>query len=368
MSEKLKIVVTGANGQDGSLMCDYLSMAMPDSCEIYGVVRRSSNPKLENLEKAQTNENFHLVHADLADEVSINQLVSGVNPDYFINFAANSFVGVSWNMPMQTLDVNTGGVIRCLEAIRRFSPDCRFLNMGTSEEFGDVVAIPQTESHPQRPRSPYGASKASARHYVKVYRESYNLFAIQPWCFNHEGYRRGEEFVTRKITKGVGRFFRGFKKEDWSVEPIRLGNVDAKRDWSDARDFIHAIWMMLNPDEFFVSRREAYTSLGEKDLSFAKENQTDYVLSSNETHTVREFVTKAFFYAGINGEWEGEGLDEKFVDKNSGLTLVCIDPKFYRPAEVDLLLGDSTPFRSKFCWKPQYSFDALIRSMLSVDL
>jgi len=203
--ELKKVLITGILGQDGANMAEYLLKELDLALEVFGMMRRTSNANFGNIESFKEHPRFHLVCGDLTDEVSIDKLVEKIKPDYFINFGANSFVGCSWDMPLQVFDVNTLGVIRSLEAIRKFKPDCRFYSAGSSEELGDIDYSPQDINHPIKPRSPYGASKAAARHLVKVYRESYNMFAVHSILFNHEGVRRGEEFVTRKITKGVAR-------------------------------------------------------------------------------------------------------------------------------------------------------------------
>ena len=308
------------------------------------MVRRSGSPNYKNIKSFASSPNFELVDGDLSDGTSIDKLVKEIQPDFFINFGANSFVGVSWDMPLQVFDVNTLGVIRCLEAIKKFKPDCRFYSAGSSEEFGDVDYAPQDIKHPIKPRSPYGASKAAARHIVKVYRESYNLFAIHSILFNHEGVKRGEEFVTRKITKGVARIKNALEKGE-KFEPLQLGNINSRRDWSDSEDFVKGVWAMLNQSE-----------------------PNEYVLSSNETHSVKEFVSEAFAAAGIPGLWSGEGMDEKFRLFQENTALAEINEKFYRPAEVELLYGDSNPAREKLGWKPEVSFSDLVKKMVNADL
>lgn len=365
-----KVIVTGILGQDGSWMADYL---LNKGIEVYGVMRHYANPKLDNINHLKDRKGFHLIEGDLTDAYSVEALVKFVEPDYFINFAANSFVGCSWDMPEHVMDVNALGVLRCLEAIRKHAPKCRFYSAGSSEEFGDVQYSPQDEKHPLRPRSPYGASKASARHLVKVYRESYGLYAIQGWLFNHESERRGEEFVTRKITKGVARI----KKELnlWeSIKPIELGNLDASRDWSHSLDFCDGIWRMLNQEKYNSYLRY---EIGNNLDSSIKE----YVLSSNETHTVREFVELAFKEAGINGVWRdgisGKPEDEQFLladEEHPTLTtkkavpLVKINPKFYRPAEVNFLYGSSDLIRMDLGWNPVISFKELVERMVRNDI
>ena len=242
-----KAIVTGILGQDGANMAEYL-LSLDEGIEVYGMMRRTSNANFSNINAFKKHSRFNLVCGDLTDEVSIDKLVKEIDPDYFINFGANSFVGCSWDMPLQVFDVNTLGVIRCLEAIRKFRPDCRFYSAGSSEELGDVDYSPQDIKHPIKARSPYGASKAASRHIVKVYRESYDLFAIHSILFNHEGLRRGEEFVTRKITKAVARIKKALRNKG-KFETLQLGNVNAKRDWSDSEDFVEAVWLMLNQDE-----------------------------------------------------------------------------------------------------------------------
>ena len=289
------VIVTGVTGQDGSHMVDYL--LKNTDYKIYGGVRRLSVSNHENLKHIK-NDRFELIDLDVADPQSNANAVQKYQPNYFINFAANSFVGCSWEMPLNHMQTNCLAVMFQLEAIRKFAPNCRYYNAGSSEEFGDVMYMPQDEKHPLRPRSPYGASKAAARHIVKVWRESYNLYAVQGWLFNHEGTRRGKDFVTRKITSNVARI----KKDlDSGIkpQPLELGNLSSKRGWSDAEDFVDGVWKMLN-----------------------QWKPIDYVLSSNETHTVREFVELAFAAAGIEGVWLGdEGtINEIFIHKYQSST------------------------------------------------
>lgn len=337
-----KVIITGVTGQDGSFMADYLLKNTEHT--IVAGVRRLSVKNHINITHLLGHPRFKLIDLDVADQTNTEMVIAEEKPDYFINFAANSFVGVSWKMPVNHMETNAMAVLYQLEAIRKYCPKCRYYNAGSSEEFGDVLHAPQSELHPLRPRSPYGVSKASARHMVKVWRDSYNLFAIQGWLFNHEGTRRGEEFVTRKITKNVARIKNEYINGDF--EPLELGNVDAKRDWSDAEDFVKGVWLMLN-----------------------QEQPKEYVLSSNETHTIREFVEEAFNFAGFGFEkcrWEGRGVDEKYYHEDK--VLVQINPEFYRPAEVDLLLGDSSSARRDLNWNPQTDFLELVRKMVAHDL
>ena len=337
-----KIIITGVTGQDGSFMADYL-LKNTEHTVIAGV-RRLSVKNHENISHLEGNPRFKLIDLDVTDQANTELVIAEEKPDYFINFAANSFVGVSWKMPVNHMETNTMGVLYQLEAIRKYCPKCRYYNAGSSEEFGDVLHSPQSELHPLRPRSPYGVSKASARHMVKVWRDSYNLFAIQGWLFNHEGIRRGEEFVTRKITKNVARVQNEYTSNNF--KPLELGNIDAKRDWSDAEDFVEGVWLMLN-----------------------QKDPKEYVLSSNETHTIREFVEQAFNFAGFAVEecsWVGMGVDEKYV--HEGRTLMQVNPEFYRPAEVDLLWGDSSLARRELNWIPKTDFLGLVKKMVDNDL
>tara|TARA_R110002020_G_scaffold60805_1_gene164353 strand:+ start:167 stop:1219 length:1053 start_codon:yes stop_codon:yes gene_type:complete len=337
-----RVLVTGVTGQDGPNMVDYL--LRETDYLIYGMTRRSSNINLSNCSSFIDDERFQLVYADLTDGGSLDRLVQEIQPDYFINFAANSFVGCSWDMPEHVLDTNALGTLRCLESIRRFQPKCRFYSAGSSEEMGDVDYSPQDKAHPPKPRSPYGVSKVASRFITKVYRESYDIFAVHGILFNHEGIRRGEEFVTRKITKSVARIKCALDRDE-SFQPLQLGNVDSIRDWSDSEDFMAGVWLMLN-----------------------QETPKEYILSSNETHTVKEFVSLAFQEAGIPGLWSGEGLDEKFRIYEENKILAEINEEFYRPGEVDILHGDSTPIREELGWSPQFSFQDLVKRMVDNDL
>ena len=340
-----KIIITGVTGQDGSHMADYLINNTKHT--VIGGVRRLSVKNHQNIEHLLDNPRFFLINLDVTDAENIDRVISKHKPDYFINFAANSFVGTSWEMPINHMQTNCMGVLHQLEAIRKHAPHCRYYNAGSSEEFGDVQITPQTEDHPLRPRSPYGASKCAARHLVKVYRDSYNLYAVQGWLFNHEGTRRGAEFVTRKITQNVARIAQEYaQKEDF--KPLELGNVDSKRDWSDAEDFVNGVWLMLNQER------------GQAD---------DYVLSSDETHTIREFVEEAFNFAGFHRtmcRWEGEGEETKYYHGSD--LLMKVNPEFYRPAEVDLLLGDSARARKELEWSPKTNFIQLVNKMVKHDI
>jgi GDPmannose 4,6-dehydratase len=340
-----KVIITGVTGMDGSHMADYL-IKNTNHIVVAGV-RRLSNDNHKNIEHLKNNKRFKLIDLDITDPANVENVIREEQPDYFINFAANSFVGNSWTMPVNHMETNCMAVLYQLEAIRKFAPNCRYYNAGSSEEFGDVITTPQNEGHPLRPRSPYGASKAAARMLVKVYRESYNLYAIQGWLFNHEGVRRKTEFVTRKITSNAARIKKAIET-GVNFEPVELGNLDAKRDWSDAEDFMEGVWKMLNQN-----------------------HPKEYVLSSNETHTIREFVERAFDYAGIKGNWSFDGNTEpenEIFSKDTGEVLMRINPKFYRPAEVDILLGDSSLARKELNWQPKTPFEQLVKKMVENDI
>ena len=348
INNKKTIVITGVSGQDGSIMVDFL--LKNTDYVIFGGVRRLSVYNHENI-KHINSDRFHLINFDLTDSHAISRTIEKLKPDYFINFAAQSFVASSWDFARQTWSTNSTAILDILEGIRLYKPTCRLYQAGSSEEFGNVSYTPQDEQHPLRPRSPYGASKAASRQLIKVYRESYDLYAIQGWLFNHEGIRRGEEFVTRKISKNVARINFAIKNNaDFS--PLELGNLEAKRDWSDAEDFVEGVWMMLNQDIY----NKNYSGL-----------PIDYVFSSNETHTIKEFVEKAFAIVGINGKWVGENEHTVYVNENNKV-LVQVNPKFYRPAEIDLLLGNSNKARQELGWAPKISFDNLIKKMVIYDI
>lgn len=346
------VIITGVTGQDGSLMVEYL--INNTNLNIFGGVRRLSVYNHDNIRHIE-NERFKIINFDLTDNNCISNIISKIKPKYFINFAAQSYVGCSWDFAYQTFSVNTMSIINILDSIKRFCPNCRLYQAGSSEEFGNVNYSPQDELHPLKPRSPYGASKVSSRHIIKVYRESYNLYCVQGWLFNHEGTRRGEDFVTRKITKKVAEINKCINN-NMEFNPIELGNINSSRDWSDAEDFIDGVWKMLNQDVI----RDDYNN-----------DPREYVLSSNETHTIREFVELAFKNINIVGFWEGKDLDEKFLylnKLNEKKILVKINQRFYRPAEVDLLYGDSQKVRNELHWLPKTNFNDLVKKMVLNDI
>ena len=281
-----------------------------------------------------------------------------LSPDYFINFAAQSFVSNSWEFAKMTWDTNCTSIIDILEAIKKFKPSCRLYQAGSSEEFGNVIYSPQDEAHPLNPCSPYGASKVASRQLIKVYRESYNLYVIQGWLFNHEGRRRGEKFVTRKITKGVANIFNAINNNE-NITPIELGNIYAKRDWSDAEDFIDGIWRMLNQDIY----NSNYSGV-----------PIEYILSSDETHSIKEFIELSFKYININGYWKNDTTNvknENFYYKNNNLEeimLVTTNPEHYRQIEKNISYGNSQKIRNELDWVPKIKFIDLVNKMMINDI
>lgn len=394
-------MIFGASGQDGSYMADYV--VNNTDYNVILPLRRQANPNDGNYKHLIGNPRVKIKSADLNDFISISGLVKKYNPDYLINFAAQSHVHESWNTPVNTFVTNAVGTLYCLEAIRLYAPNCRFYHAGSSEMWGDVLETPQNENTEFRPRSVYGASKAAAHYLTKVYRESYNLYAISGILLNHESERRGKNFVTRKITLKAAEITNKIKKGE-SFEPLELGNVDAKRDWSHAEDFVDGIWKMLNQEiynedelwqrsvkwhkycdkgKFIIGsmglssltdeQRNNYNkNIGDEYHKFLSQNIKEYVLSSNETHTVREFVELAFEESGLNNLiWNGEGIEEElwYQDNNKNpYVIVKINPQFYRPADVELLLGDSTAIRKDLGWAPKNSFKDLVSRMVQNDL
>ena len=376
------VFVTGVTGQDGSHMADYL--LRETSASVVGGARRLSVENHTNIKHLENEPRFQLVNFDLTDSHSIYKIIEYAKPDYFINFAAQSFVASSWDFARQTWECNSTSILDCLEAIKRLRPTCRFYNAGSSEEFGNVAYEPQDECHPARPRSPYGASKAAARTLIKVYRESYGLYAVQGWLFNHEGPRRGEEFVTRKITKGVANIFDSIVNNK-PVVGIELGNIDAIRDWSDAEDMMDAVWRMLNQEKYneklsaehFEEWYELYNEYENKKqmTEWEAARIKDYVVGSGENHTIRDFINEAFKVVGIRGEWIDKGVNEYLwytsgpkALASSECKLVTINPKFYRPSEVNVLRADPRKIRAELGWLPKITFENLVEKMITKDL
>jgi len=329
-----RALITGITGQDGSYLADFL---LERGYEVFGLKRRTSTVTFERIKHIQNE--ISLVSGDMHDQSSLLNVVKEVEPEEVYNLAAQSFVPTSWEQPLLTGDVTALGVTRILDAIRRVNPKIRFYQASSSEMFGKVQQVPQTERTPFYPRSPYGVAKVYG-HWITVnYRESYDMFCCSGILFNHESPRRGFEFVTRKITNGVARIKLGLKNE------LRLGNLDAKRDWGYAGDYVRAMWLMLQQDE-----------------------PDDYVIATGESHSVREFTELAFKSVGIDIIWKGKELDEVGIDSKTGRVLVKVDQEFFRPAEVHQLIGDASKAEKKLGWKPEVSFEGLIEMMVKADL
>jgi GDPmannose 4,6-dehydratase len=332
--------ITGITGQDGSYLAELL---LSKGYDVWGMIRRSSSlntQRIDHLYQDPHSEDarLHLEYGDLSDASSLNQILKRVKPHEVYNLAAQSHVKVSFAIPEYTADVTAVGTVRLLEAMRELGLEARFYQASSSELFGKVIESPQTEKTPFYPRSPYAAAKAFSFHITRNYREAYDLFAVNGILFNHESPRRGESFVTRKISRAVARIYKG------QQDCLYLGNLAAKRDWGYAGDFVEAMWMMLNADE-----------------------PDDYVVCTGETHSVREFCDLAFGRTGIRLGWQGEGVEEKGVDE-SGRVLVRVDPRYFRPTEVDVLLGDASKARERLGWEPKMSFEELVHTMVDADL
>mgnify|MGYP000498580057 FL=1 len=327
-------LITGITGQDGSYLAELL---LEKGYKVYGIMRRKSKLEYGNIEHIK--DKVELIYADMTDLTSLINAMKISNADEVYNLAAQSFVGTSFEQPIVTAEIDAIGVTNMLEAIRIVKPDARFYQASTSEMFGKVQAIPQSETTPFYPRSPYGVAKLYGHWITKNYRESYGMYACSGILFNHESERRGKEFVTRKITDAVAKISLG------KQEYLELGNMDSKRDWGHSKDYVYAMWLMLQQDE-----------------------PDDYVIATNETRTVREFVERAFACVGINVKWEGTGIDEVGINSETGKVIVKVNKKFFRPAEVDLLLGDPSKAEKQLGWKRLISFDDLVKRMVNNDL
>ena len=334
-------LITGITGQDGSYLAELL---LEKGYEIHGIIRRHSTVCTERInhliDDISLNNRFVIHYGDLTDSSNLTMLIAKIKPDEVYNLAAQSHVGVSFEVPEYTAQATGVGTLRLLEAIRQSGLNCKFYQASTSELFGGIPeTAPQSEKTPFYPKSPYGAAKLYSYWITVNYRESYNMFACNGILFNHESPRRGDNFVTRKITLAVANIAAG------KQEKLSLGNMEAKRDWGFAGDYVEGMWRMLQ-----------------------KDTPSDYVLATNETHTVREFTELSFAEIGIQIEWKGSGLDEKGYDKKTGKLLVDVNPEFYRPAEVELLWGNSEKAEQELEWKRKISFRELITMMVDEDM
>lgn len=335
-------LITGITGQDGSYLAELL---LEKGYEVHGIIRRHSTICTDRIDHLYNNKElrdkrFFLHHGDLTDSCNLLSLINKIKPDEVYNLAAQSHVAVSFEVPEYTAEATGVGTIRLLDAIHQSGLKCKFYQASTSELFGGIPGTaPQSEKTPFYPKSPYGVAKLYSYWITVNYRESYDMFACNGILFNHESPRRGETFVTRKITRAVADIMAG------KQETLYLGNMNAKRDWGFAGDYVEGMWRILQQDK-----------------------PGDYVLATNETHTVREFVELSFAEVGIEIEWQGEGVDEKGIDKKTGKVLVAVNPRYFRPAEVELLWGDATKAETELGWKRKVSFKELVAMMVDSDM
>jgi GDPmannose 4,6-dehydratase len=337
-------LITGITGQDGSYLSELL---LEKDYIVYGIIRRSSSINTSRIDHIFSNPRLILKYGDLSDGSCLLEILYEIKKSYpdmerleVYNLGAMSHVKVSFEIPEYTADIDAIGTLRLLNAIRSSGLEnkTRFYQASTSELYGKVVEVPQTEKTPFYPRSPYGVAKLYAHWITKNYREAYNMYSCSGTLFNHESPRRAHNFVTRKVTIGLGKILRG------ETDRLVLGNLDSKRDWGHSKDYVYGMWLMLQ-----------------------QEKPDDYVLSTNEYHSVREFVEKSFALKGFDIQWKGEGLNEVGYDKNTGRELIFVSEKYFRPAEVDQLLGDSTKARTELGWTPKISFDQLVAEMVEND-
>ncbi len=343
MSESKKVaLISGITGQDGSYLAELL---LEKGYEVHGIIRRHSSISTDRIDHLYENseirdKSFFIYHGDLTDSSNLNRLIEKIQPTEIYNLAAQSHVAVSFEVPEYTAEVTGTGTLRFLDAIKNSGANCKFYQASTSELFGGLPeTAPQSEKTPFYPKSPYGVAKLYSYWITVNYRESYNLFACNGILFNHESPRRGETFVTRKITRAVASIMAGKQQK------LSLGNMNAKRDWGFAGDYVEGMWRILQQDK-----------------------PDDYVLATNETHTVREFVELAFARVGVNLYWKGEGVEEKGYDTKTERLLVDVNPRYFRPAEVDLLWGDSTKAERELGWKRKVSFLELVNMMVDADM
>ncbi|MEM8891790.1 MAG: GDP-mannose 4,6-dehydratase [Bacteroidota bacterium] len=328
--------ITGITGQDGSFLAEFL---IEKGYEVHGIIRRASTFNTSRIDHLMGHKQLHLHHGDLSDSANLNKLLRQIKPDEIYNLGAQSHVKVSFDVPEYTAQVDAVGTLRILDAMINQCPEARFYQASTSELYGKVQEIPQTETTPFYPRSPYGVAKLYGFWITKNFRESYGLYACNGILFNHESERRGKTFVTRKITTNLAEIAVGLR------DVLRLGNMDAQRDWGYAKEYVEMMWLMLQQEE-----------------------AEDFVVATGKMYTVREFVEKAATHAGFEIVWKGEGVDEKGYDAKTGKLIVEVDPKYFRPAEVELLIGDPTKAKEKLGWVPKVEIDELVEIMMNNDL
>lgn len=328
-----KAFITGITGQDGSYLAELL---LQKGYEVHGMMRRSSSFNTERIDHIFNKLILH--HGDMTDSSNLNHLLSVIKPDEIYNLAAQSHVQVSFEVPEYTAQVDAMGTLRILDAIRIHSPSTKFYQASTSELYGKVQEVPQTETTPFYPRSPYAVAKIYGYWIVKNFREAYGLFACNGILFNHESERRGKTFVTRKITIGLWDVAAGRRQS------IKLGNLNSKRDWGYAPEYVEGMWRVLQQNE-----------------------PDDFVLATGKTYSIREFIEKAAPYAGFDIEWKGEGIEEKGIDKKTGKVIIEIDPRYFRPTEVDLLIGNPAKAKDKLGWEAKVGIDELVKIMMEAD-
>lgn len=338
--EKKKAIISGITGQDGSYLAELL---LEKKYEVHGIIRRASTFNTRRVDHLyrdphERGVNFFLHYGDMTDSSNMSRLIEKIEPDEIYNLAAQSHVKISFEVPEYTAETDALGTLRMLDAIKEAGIKTRFYQASTSELFGKAREFPQTELTPFYPRSPYAVAKLYAYWIVVNYREAYNLYACNGILFNHESPRRGENFVTRKITRAAAAIKAGLQ------DCLYIGNLDAKRDWGYAPDFVNAMWLMLQQDK-----------------------PDDYVIATGETHSVREFIEKSFGRLGMTLKWEGKGSDEKGINAENGKVIVSVDPKYYRPTEVEHLIGDPSKARKGLGWKPEVKFDRLVEIMTDAD-
>jgi len=336
-----KALITGITGQDGSYLAELL---LKKGYEVHGLKRRSSLIKTDRIDHIyqdlhEGDVKFIMHYGDMTDSSNLNRQLYKITPDEIYNLAAQSHVQVSFEVPEYSAEVDALGTLRLLDAIRETKQQCKLYQASSSEMFGDVYESPQTENTPFNPRSPYAAAKVFAHSLTQIYREAYNIFGCNGILFNHESPRRGETFVTRKITLAVAKIVAGSQKK------LFLGNLDTKRDWGYAPEYVEGMWMMLQQDE-----------------------PDDYVIATNEHHSVREFCEVAFKEVGIDIDWVGEGVNEKGMNNNNGEIIIEIDPRYFRPLEVESLLGDYSKAKEKLSWEPRVKFKELVKIMVKADM
>ncbi|MEM7369331.1 MAG: GDP-mannose 4,6-dehydratase [Bacteroidota bacterium] len=331
-----KAFITGITGQDGSFLTEFL---IDKGYEVHGIIRRASNFNTNRIDHLMGHEHLHLHHGDLSDSANLNKLLRTVQPDEIYNLGAQSHVKVSFDVPEYTAQVDAIGTLRILDAMINQCPEAKFYQASTSELYGKVQEIPQSETTPFYPRSPYGVAKLYGFWITKNFRESYNLYACNGILFNHESERRGKTFVTRKITTILSQMSVGLQ------DVLKLGNLDAKRDWGYAREYVEAMWMMLQQEE-----------------------AVDYVIATGKMYSVRDFVERAARHVGYEIVWQGEGVEEKGYDAKSGKLIVMVDPKYFRPAEVELLVGNPAKAKTELGWEAKVDIDELVEIMMRNDI